>query len=108
MLAIFSFRYKERSEIEALYFHINTQLKSLNQPAFAPQDGQLIHDLERSWEGLERAEHRREVALRQELLRQERLEQLNYKFERKVSGSLCVCVFCTRSGRSIKLHPMYF
>lgn len=77
-------RYKERSEIEALYFHINTQLKSLNQPAFAPQDGQLIHDLERSWEGLERAEHRREVALRQELLRQERLEQLNYKFERKV------------------------
>lgn len=78
-------KYKERSEIEALYFHINTQLKSLNQPAFAPQDGQLIHDLERNWEQLERAEHRREVALRQELLRQERLEQLNYKFERKVS-----------------------
>ncbi|KAK7865818.1 hypothetical protein R5R35_001276 [Gryllus longicercus] len=76
-------KYKERSEIEALYFHINTQLKSLNQPAFAPQDGQLIHDLERAWEGLERAEHLREVALRQELLRQERLEQLNYKFERK-------------------------
>ncbi|PSN40703.1 hypothetical protein C0J52_13751 [Blattella germanica] len=76
-------KYKERSEIEALYFHINTQLKSLNQPAFAPPDGQLVHDLERSWEGLERAEHRREVALRQELLRQERLEQLNYKFERK-------------------------
>ena len=78
-------RYKERSEIEALYFHINTQLKSLNQPSFTPQDGQLIHDLERSWEELERAEHAREVALRQELLRQERLEQLNYKFEKKVS-----------------------
>nr|XP_018898887.1 PREDICTED: spectrin beta chain, non-erythrocytic 1 isoform X2 [Bemisia tabaci] len=76
-------KYKERSEIEALYFHINTQLKSLNQPSFAPQEGQLIHDLERNWEELERAEHRREVALRQELLRQERLEQLNYKFERK-------------------------
>lgn len=58
----------------------------MNQPAFAPQDGQLIHDLERSWESLERAEHRREVALRQELLRQERLEQLSYKFERKVSA----------------------
>ncbi|XP_052120778.1 spectrin beta chain, non-erythrocytic 1 isoform X4 [Frankliniella occidentalis] len=76
-------KYKERSEIEALYFHINTQLKSLNQPAFTPQEGQLIHDLEKGWEQLERAEHRREVALRQELLRQERLEQLNYKFERK-------------------------
>ncbi|XP_012530663.2 spectrin alpha chain isoform X3 [Monomorium pharaonis] len=76
-------KYKERSEIEALYFHINTRLKSLNQPAFTPQEGQLIHDIERNWVELERAEHRREVALRTELLRQERLEQLNYKFERK-------------------------
>ncbi|XP_066591797.1 spectrin beta chain, non-erythrocytic 5 isoform X2 [Prorops nasuta] len=76
-------KYKERSEIEALYFHINTLLKSLNQPAFTPQEGQLIHDIERNWIELERAEHRREVALRTELLRQERLEQLNYKFERK-------------------------
>nr|CAD7256489.1 unnamed protein product [Timema shepardi] len=85
-------KYKERSEIEALYFHINTHLKSLNQPAFSPQDGQLIHDLERSWEGLERAEYRREVALRQELLRQQRLEHLNYKFEKKVRGTdECQC-----------------
>ena len=76
-------KYKERSEIEALYFHINTQLKSLNQPAFVPQEGQLIHDIERNWVELERAEYRREVALRLELLRQERLEQLNYKFEKK-------------------------
>lgn len=56
----------------------------MNQPAYSPPDGQLIHDLERGWELLEAAEHRREVALRQELLRQERLEQLNYNFERKV------------------------
>lgn len=76
-------KYKERSEIEALYFHINTRLKSLNQPAFIPQEGQLVQDIERNWVELERAEHRREVALRTELLRQERLEQLNYKFERK-------------------------
>ncbi|XP_050536729.1 spectrin beta chain, non-erythrocytic 5 isoform X2 [Daktulosphaira vitifoliae] len=76
-------KYIERSEIEALYFHINTLLKSLNQGVFIPQEGQLIHDLERNWESLERAEHQREVALREELLRQERLEQLNYKFEKK-------------------------
>lgn len=81
---IFLSRYKERSEIEALYFNINTQLKSLNQPAFTPTDGLLIHDLEKGWELLEAAEHKREVALRQELLRQERLEQLNYNFEKKV------------------------
>uniref|UniRef100_A0A2H8TMG3 Spectrin beta chain, brain 4 n=1 Tax=Melanaphis sacchari TaxID=742174 RepID=A0A2H8TMG3_9HEMI len=76
-------KYIERSEIEALYFHINTLLKSLNQGVFIPQDGQLIHDVERNWEALDRAEHKREVALREELLRQERLEQLNYKFEKK-------------------------
>lgn len=82
------FRYIERSEIEALYFHINTLLKSLNQGVFIPQDGQLIHDVERNWEALDRAEHKREVALREELLRQERLEQLNYKFEKKVNTTL--------------------
>ena len=45
----------------------------------------MIHDLEKGWETLEAAEHKREVALRQELLRQERLEQLNYNFEKKVN-----------------------
>ncbi|XP_063909279.1 spectrin beta chain, non-erythrocytic 1 isoform X5 [Zophobas morio] len=76
-------KYKERSEIEALFFNINTQLKELRQPAFNPADGKLVQDIERAWETLERAEHSREVALRSELRRQERLEQLFYKFERK-------------------------
>ncbi|XP_071547281.1 spectrin beta chain, non-erythrocytic 5 isoform X4 [Panulirus ornatus] len=76
-------KYKERSEIEALFFSINASLKALNQPAYIPKDGQLIHDIEREWNNLEKAEHRREVALRDELLRQERLEQLAYKFDKK-------------------------
>ncbi|CRK98513.1 CLUMA_CG011869, isoform A [Clunio marinus] len=76
-------KYKERSEVEALYFHVNTLLKSLNQPQYTPQDGQLVKDIEKAWQLLENAEHNREVALRNELLRQEKLEQLNYKFERK-------------------------
>ncbi|XP_055643020.1 spectrin beta chain isoform X2 [Toxorhynchites rutilus septentrionalis] len=76
-------KYKERSEIEALYFHVNTLLKSLNQPHYTPQDGKMINDIEKAWRALENAEHNREVALREELLRQERLEQLNYKFEKK-------------------------
>lgn len=76
-------KYKERSEIEAQYFHINTLLKTLHQPQYTPQDGQLINDIERAWQKLENAEHSREVALRNELLRQEKLEQLNYKFEKK-------------------------
>ncbi|XP_037933014.1 spectrin beta chain, non-erythrocytic 5 isoform X1 [Teleopsis dalmanni] len=76
-------KYKERSEIEALYFTINTLLKALNQPPYNPQDGQLVNDIEKAWQLLEYAEHNREVALREELLRQEKLEQLNYKFEKK-------------------------
>ncbi|KAI8126099.1 non-erythrocytic 5, Spectrin beta chain [Lucilia cuprina] len=76
-------KYKERSEIEALYFTINTLLKALNQPPYNPQDGQLVNDIEKAWQLLEYAEHHREVALREELLRQEKLEQLNYKFEKK-------------------------
>lgn len=95
------FRYIERSEIEALYFHINTLLKSLNQGVFIPQDGQLIHDVERNWEALDRAEHKREVALREELLRQERLEQLNYKFEKKVYKTLI-------SNLDVNLIHFYF
>ncbi|CAG9768666.1 unnamed protein product [Ceutorhynchus assimilis] len=76
-------KYIERSEIEALYFNINTQLKELRQPMFNPADGKLVQDIERAWDILEKAEHSREVALRNELLRQQRLEHLNYKFEKK-------------------------
>ncbi|XP_039432326.1 spectrin beta chain, non-erythrocytic 1 isoform X2 [Culex pipiens pallens] len=76
-------KYKERSEIEALYFHVNTLLKTLHQPHYTPQDGKMINDIEKAWRALENAEHNREVALREELLRQEKLEQLNYKFEKK-------------------------
>ncbi|KAL3276987.1 hypothetical protein HHI36_012347 [Cryptolaemus montrouzieri] len=77
-------KYKERSEIEALFFNINTQLKELKQPSYIPPDGKLVQDIERAWETLETSEHNREVALRTELRRQERLEQLCFKFERKV------------------------
>ncbi|SPP87212.1 spectrin beta chain, non-erythrocytic 5 isoform X2 [Drosophila guanche] len=76
-------KYKERSEIEALYFTINTLLKALNQPPYNPHDGVMVNDIEKAWQILEYAEHNREVALREELLRQEKLEQLNYKFEKK-------------------------
>ena len=76
-------KYKEKSEIEVCYFNINTRLKELKQPLFIPSDGQLIHDVERAWEALERAEHQRELALREELIRQTHLEQLALRFEKK-------------------------
>jgi hypothetical protein len=54
-------------------------------PTVAPSSvaGQRPHDIEQAWQVLEREEHLREVALKEELLRQEKLEQLAFKFERK-------------------------
>ncbi|KAF9806792.1 hypothetical protein SFRURICE_009479 [Spodoptera frugiperda] len=48
-------KYKERSEIEALYFDINTMQKSLTGEAWAPLEGQLPQDLERAWQQLEQS-----------------------------------------------------
>lgn len=38
-----------------------------------------------AWERLEKAEHERELALRTELIRQEKLEQLAARFDRKAA-----------------------
>lgn len=38
-----------------------------------------------AWESLEEAEYRRELALREELIRQEKLEQLARRFDRKAA-----------------------
>ena len=51
---------------------------------YTPPEGMLIRDIESAWVVLERAEHDRELALREELIRQEHLEQLAVKFEKKV------------------------
>ncbi|CAG2101157.1 unnamed protein product [Medioppia subpectinata] len=73
----------ERSEIEVLLFKIQTQMKSLGQPLYSPPEGKLVQDIEKSWTALEKAEYRREVVLREELLRLEKLENLAFSFERK-------------------------
>lgn len=41
--------------------------------------------LPQAWERLEKAEHERELALRNELIRQEKLEQLARRFDRKAA-----------------------
>ncbi|CAG2161762.1 unnamed protein product, partial [Oppiella nova] len=76
-------KYKERSEIEVLLFNIQTKMKSLGQPLYTPPEGKLVQDIEKSWTALEKAEYRREVVLREELLRLEKLENIAFSFERK-------------------------
>ncbi|KAH6925476.1 hypothetical protein HPB50_005725 [Hyalomma asiaticum] len=73
----------ERSDIEALLFDIQTKQKALGRPLYVPPEGKMAHDIQRAWEQLEEAEHAREVALREELLRQKKLENLACRFDRK-------------------------
>lgn len=47
--------------------------------------GKTLSDVEKSWVLLEKAEHEREQALQEVLLRLENLEQLAQKFGRKVN-----------------------
>lgn len=45
----------------------------------------FLSPLLQAWERLEKAEHERELALRNELIRQEKLEQLARRFDRKAA-----------------------
>lgn len=64
-----SYRYREKGNIEAQYFNIQAKLKANGQRAYIPPEGILVHDIESAWSSLEKAEHGREVALREELIR---------------------------------------
>ncbi|XP_070576983.1 spectrin beta chain, non-erythrocytic 5-like isoform X4 [Ptychodera flava] len=77
-------KYKEKAEIEALFFEIQTKVRAKNlQRGYVPPEGKLLNDIEKAWQALDKSEHDRERALREELMRQERLEQLAEKFDRK-------------------------
>ncbi|EDV19636.1 uncharacterized protein TRIADDRAFT_33212, partial [Trichoplax adhaerens] len=74
----------ERSNLEVLFFNIQTKLRANNQKVFTPNEGKFISDINRAWEKLEKVEHGREIALRQEMQRLEHLENLAAKFGKKI------------------------
>ncbi|CAL8080889.1 unnamed protein product [Calicophoron daubneyi] len=76
-------KFDEKGGLEVLLFTIRSRLRANNQASYTPPEGKLIADINRAWESLESAEHARELALRDELIRQEKLEQLASRFDRK-------------------------
>jgi len=80
-----SVKFDEKGALEVLLFTIQSKIRAQNQRPYLPKEGKLISDINRAWAELEKAEHERELALREELVRQENLEQLATKFNKKAT-----------------------
>ncbi|XP_075829170.1 spectrin beta chain, non-erythrocytic 2 isoform X1 [Microtus pennsylvanicus] len=78
-------KFTEKGNLEVLLFTVQSKLRANNQKVYTPREGRLISDINKAWERLEKAEHERELALRTELIRQEKLEQLAARFDRKAA-----------------------
>uniref|UniRef100_A0AAQ4PQT9 Spectrin beta chain n=1 Tax=Gasterosteus aculeatus aculeatus TaxID=481459 RepID=A0AAQ4PQT9_GASAC len=78
-------KFQEKGNLEVLLFTIQSKLRANNQKPYVPHDGKLISDINKAWERLEKAEHERGVALRKELIRQEKLELLAQCFDHKTT-----------------------
>ncbi|TRZ09083.1 hypothetical protein HGM15179_018024, partial [Zosterops borbonicus] len=75
--------FQEKGNLEVLLFTIQSKLRATNRKLYVPSEGKSISDINRAWTCLEKAEHEREVALRNELIRQEKLELLAQRFDHK-------------------------
>ncbi|KAJ7990853.1 hypothetical protein DPEC_G00291220 [Dallia pectoralis] len=78
-------KFQEKGNLEILLFTIQSRMRANNQRVYTPREGALVADINRAWKRLERAEHEREIVLRDELIRQEKLEQMARRFDRKAS-----------------------
>ncbi|KAG9272889.1 spectrin beta chain, non-erythrocytic 4 isoform X2 [Astyanax mexicanus] len=78
-------KFQEKGNLEVLLFTIQSKLRANNQKPYVPHEGKLISDINKAWERLEKAEHERGVALRKELIRQEKLELLAQRFDHKTT-----------------------
>lgn len=76
-------KFVEKGDLEILLHTIQSRMRANNQPPYMPREGKMVSDVNRAWEKMEKAEHERELALRGELIRQEKLEQLAARFDRK-------------------------
>lgn len=78
-------KFQEKGNLEVLLFSIQSKLRANNRKLYIPKEGRSISDINKAWSRLEKAEHEREVALRNELIRQEKLELLAQRFDHKIT-----------------------
>ncbi|RNA37482.1 spectrin beta non-erythrocytic 1 isoform X2, partial [Brachionus plicatilis] len=74
---------RQKILIEANFYSINMKLNAQGHPNYIPPEGKTVSDLENAWSRLEKVEHERDMALKRELHRQEKLEQMYDKFDKK-------------------------
>uniref|UniRef100_A0ABM5ETH6 Spectrin beta chain n=1 Tax=Pogona vitticeps TaxID=103695 RepID=A0ABM5ETH6_9SAUR len=78
-------KFQEKGNLEVLLFSIQSKLRANNHKLYVPKENKSISDINKAWTRLEKAEHEREVALRNELIRQEKLERLAQRFDHKAA-----------------------
>ncbi|KYO25572.1 hypothetical protein Y1Q_0016904 [Alligator mississippiensis] len=78
-------KFQDKGNLEVLLFTIQSELRANNRKLYVPSEGHGIADINKAWTQLEKAEHEREVALREELIRQEKLELLAQRFDHKAA-----------------------
>ena len=72
-------KFHEKGNLEVLLFTLQSKMRSHNKVPYTPKEGKLIRDINLAWERLEKAEHERELALREELIRQVRQHYVNFR-----------------------------
>lgn len=78
-------KYKERVEIEVLLFKIQTKRKALGQTMYVPIEGKLVQDIHKNWLDLEKAEHKRDLALQNKMIKLKKINNLADDFYRKAN-----------------------
>uniref|UniRef100_A0A8V5GVS2 Spectrin beta chain n=1 Tax=Melopsittacus undulatus TaxID=13146 RepID=A0A8V5GVS2_MELUD len=78
-------KFQDKGNLEVLLFSIQSKLRATDRRLYVPSEGRSIADINKAWSCLEKAEHEREVGLRRELIRQEKLELLAQRFDHKVA-----------------------
>ena len=76
-------KFMDKGNLEVLLFTLQSKMRANGKEPYTPKEGKMVRDINLAWERLEKAEHERELALREELIRQEKLEQLAARFNRK-------------------------